>query len=54
MAFLAFSSYGISAWIPTFLIRNPHWSLAQAGFTINLIHMVCGTSGIVCGRRGRF
>jgi len=57
----AFSSYGSSAWIPTFFVRNHGWSEHAAGQIYGLITMVFGTHGVIAGgwitdwmaRRGR-
>jgi MFS family permease len=51
-ALLAFSGYGTSAWIPTFLIRKYGWTGSQAGVTYGTILGILGTIGIVIG--GRF
>ncbi len=51
-AFLSFSSYGSSAWIPTFFVRNHGWSEAQAGYVYGLIVSISSTLGVVAG--GRF
>jgi MFS family permease len=50
-ALLAFSGYGTSAWIPTFLIRRYNWSASQAGVVYGTIVCVFGTLGIVTGGR---
>jgi MFS family permease len=51
-ALLSFSSYGSSAWIPTFLQRNHDWSIGKSGLVYGLIVATCGTLGIALG--GRF
>jgi MFS family permease len=51
-ALLSFSSYGSSAWIPTFLQRNHGWSIGKSGLVYGLIVATCGTLGIALG--GRF
>lgn len=50
-ALLSFSSYGSSAWIPTFLIRNHGWTGAKAGMVYGTIVAIFGTLGIVTGGR---
>ncbi|MGE0129647.1 MAG: spinster family MFS transporter [Blastocatellales bacterium] len=51
-ALLSFSSYGSSAWIPTFLQRNHGWTIGKSGIVYGLIVGIFGTLGIVLG--GRF
>lgn len=51
-ALLSFSSYGSSAWIPTFFVRNHGWTEAQAGQVYGWIVAVFSTLGVVAG--GRF
>ena len=48
-ALLAFSGYGTSAWIPTFLIRKYGWTGSQAGIRYGAIVCIFGTIGIVTG-----
>ena len=50
-ALLAFSGYGTSAWIPTFLIRKYGWTGSQAGIRYGAIVCIFGTIGIVTGGR---
>lgn len=50
-ALLAFSGYGTSAWIPTFLIRKYGWTASQAGIRYGAIICIFGTIGIVVGGR---
>jgi len=50
-ALLAFSGYGTSAWIPTFLIRKYAWTAREAGVVYGTILGVLGTLGIVTGGR---
>src|SRR4029453_883611 len=50
-ALLSFSSYGSSAWIPTFFVRNHGWSESQAGQIYGLIGAIASTLGIVAGGR---
>ncbi len=50
-ALLSFSSYGSSAWIPTFLIRNHGWTGSKAGMVYGTIVAIFGTLGIVVGGR---
>jgi MFS family permease len=51
-ALLSFSSYGSSAWIPTFFVRNHGWTEAQAGQVYGWIVAIFGTLGVAAG--GRF
>jgi len=51
-ALLSFSSYGSSAWIPTFFQRNHGWTISKSGLVYGLIVATCGTLGIAVG--GRF
>lgn len=51
-ALLSFSSYGSSAWVPTFFVRKHGWTEAFAGQTYGWIVMIFSTLGIVLG--GRF
>ena len=51
MAFLTFSSYGASTWVPTLFVRKHGWSIQQAGMTFGLIVAVAGTLGIIAGGR---
>ncbi len=48
-AFLSFSSYGTSAWIPTFFVRNHGWSEAQAGQVYGWIVAIAATMGVASG-----
>ncbi len=50
-ALLSFSSYGSSAWIPTFLQRHYGATQREAGLTYGTIVVFAGTLGIVCGGR---
>lgn len=50
-AFLSFASYGASAWIPTFFIRNHGLSAAEVGVYYGTLVMVAGSLGIVFGGR---
>jgi MFS family permease len=50
-ALLSFSSYGSSAWVPTFFVRNHGWSEAQAGQVYGWIVAISSTLGIVAGGR---
>ena len=49
IAFLTFSAYGASSWIPTFFIRKHGWTPQWAGITFGLIVAVSGTLGIMAG-----
>jgi MFS family permease len=51
-ALLSFSSYGTSAWVPTFFQRNHGWSIGKSGVIYGSIVMIFSTLGIVAG--GRF
>lgn len=51
IAFLTFSSYGASTWIPTFFIRLYGWTPQEAGIVFGLIVAVAGTLGILAGGR---
>jgi MFS family permease len=51
VAWLAFSGYGASAWVPTFFIRQYGWTAGQAGIGFGLIVAIAGTLGIVAGGR---
>lgn len=48
-AFLSFSSYGTSAWIPTFFVRNHGWSESQAGQVYGWIVAIAATMGVAAG-----
>jgi hypothetical protein len=50
-ALLSFSSYGSSAWIPTFFVRNHGWTEATAGQVYGWIVAIASTLGIVAGGR---
>jgi MFS family permease len=50
-ALLSFSSYGSSAWIPTFFVRNHGWTEARAGQVYGWIIAIAATLGIVAGGR---
>jgi MFS family permease len=50
-ALLSFSSYGSSAWIPTFFQRNHGWTAGRAGVVYGLIVLVFSTVGVVAGGR---
>ena len=51
-ALLSFSSYGTSAWVPSFFQRNHGWSIGKSGVIYGSIVMIFATLGIVAG--GRF
>jgi MFS family permease len=51
-ALLSFSSYGSSAWIPTYFVRNHGLTEAQAGQLYGWIVAIFGTLGVAAG--GRF
>ena len=47
-ALLSFSSYGSSAWIPTFLIRNHGWTPSKAGQVYGwIVAIATGSEGVV-------
>ncbi len=48
-AMLAFSSYGTSAWIPSFFVRTFKWEASQVGIVYGLIVMIFGCLGILFG-----
>ena len=50
-ALLSFSSYGSSAWIPTFLVRNHGWTEAKAGQVYGLVVGIASTLGVYAGGR---
>jgi MFS family permease len=50
-ACLSFASYGASAWIPTFFIRNHGLTPGEVGMYYGSIVMVAGSLGIVFGGR---
>lgn len=50
-ACLSFASYGASAWIPTFFIRNHGLTAGEVGLYYGTIVMVAGSLGIVFGGR---
>jgi MFS family permease len=50
-ALLAFSSFGSSAWIPTFFIRKYGWTASHTGVVYGTILCIFGTLGIVAGGR---
>lgn len=48
-ALLSFSSYGTSAWVPTFFVRNHGWTEAKAGFWYGVVVAIFGALGISAG-----
>ena len=48
-AMIAFCSYGISAWVPTFFIRTFSWTAGQVGIIYGLMVMVFGCLGVLFG-----
>jgi MFS family permease len=48
-ALLSFSSYGTSAWIPTFFVRNHGWSASKSGIVYGTIVAVFATLGVATG-----
>ncbi len=51
IALVAFAGYGSSAWIPTFFIRDHHWTASRAGIVYGALVALFGTLGIVTGGR---
>jgi MFS family permease len=51
-ALLSFSSYGTSAWVPTFFVRTHGWTEARAGIVYGSIVAIFATLGVAAG--GRF
>ncbi len=50
-ALLSFSSYGSSAWIPSFFVRNYGWSESAIGQVYGWIVAIAATLGVVAGGR---
>lgn len=50
-ACLSFASYGASAWIPTFFIRNHGLTPGEVGLYYGTVVMIAGSTGIVFGGR---
>ncbi|MBK7601906.1 MAG: MFS transporter [Acidobacteria bacterium] len=48
-ALLSFSSYGTSAWIPTFFVRNHGWTASKAGIVYGAVVTVFSTLGVAAG-----
>jgi MFS family permease len=48
---LAVKAYGISTWIPTFLIRTHGWSVGEAGIYYGLTLAIAATVGVLVGGR---
>jgi MFS family permease len=48
-ALLSFSSYGTSAWVPTFLMRTHGWTSARAGIVYGLVVGIFATAGVALG-----
>ena len=48
-ALCAMMAYGVSAWIPTFLIRTHGWEAGDAGIYYGIIVVIFGTAGVVTG-----
>ena len=49
IALITFSSYGSTAWLPTFFIRHHHWSAAHIGKSYGSLTAVFGALGVACG-----
>lgn len=43
------TSYGVTAWMPSFFIRTFGWSAAEAGRSYGLIVVTCGMLGVIAG-----
>ncbi|HAI75541.1 MAG TPA: MFS transporter [Microscillaceae bacterium] len=50
-AFFTICTYGLSFWLPTYIIRNYGISKAEVGITLGIIQSLFATSGIVVGGR---
>ena len=48
-AFLAFSGYGLAAWLPAFYMRNHGLTAPEAGYLLGTVGLVCSTLGTVVG-----
>ncbi len=48
-ALLSFSGYGVGAWMPSHIMRNFGWGIADTGVALGLINMAAGTLGILAG-----
>ena len=48
-AWLAFSGYGLGAWLPAFYMRVHGLTAAQSGYVIGTVGLILGTSGTVFG-----
>lgn len=48
-AFSVMMSYGLAAWVPTFMLRTHDWSYVEAGRAYGWIIVICGTTGVVVG-----
>jgi MFS family permease len=48
IALLGFSAYAATAWIPTFLIRHHHWTIAQTGLVFGIMAACVGPLGMIC------
>ncbi len=51
-ALLTLSSYGDSAWAPTYFIRNHGWTASRIGIVYGPLYCIFGVLGVVAG--GRF
>lgn len=51
MAFLTFSAYGTTTWIPSLFIRRHGWPAERVGVVFGLILAVAGTFGVLAGGR---
>ena len=48
-AWLAFSGYGLGAWLPAFYMRIHGLTASQAGYTLGIVGLTLGTAGTVFG-----
>lgn len=49
IAMLSFSSYGINAWMPSYLIRHFHWTPAHVGVVLGTNAAVAGSLAVFTG-----
>ncbi|MHB8529113.1 MAG: MFS transporter [Caulobacteraceae bacterium] len=48
-AFAGVAALGYAAWMPTFLVRTYHWSIARTGYVYGMLGLLAGVSGILTG-----
>ncbi len=46
---VAFSSYGVGSWLPTFMVRSFGWSIAKSGFWLGLNAAVTASISVLIG-----